>query len=242
MLPLILLVGHAALAADPSLPLRVFIDAGHGAPGNPGNDDAACREEQAVMLALADHLAAGLETRGYAVARSRSGEERPSYPERLLAAEAFGAEVLLSLHSDARGSAVAVEVGERSCPQNPSQPGFALLWSDEGDLATDRQALARALAQGMIDQGFLAFDGLDYGTIYQGDAEAPGVFLDRHAPGRRILMLRRPTMPSVILETHHAWHPDEAAAWQDPATWDRLLAAVDQGLQAWRPPPLAEGP
>ena len=41
-------------------------------------------------------------------------------------------------------------------------------------------------------------------------------------------MLRRPAMPSVIIETHHAWHPDEWARWQEENT--RLAFAFAVGV------------
>lgn len=47
------------------------------------------------------------------------------------------------------------------------------------------------------------------------------------------MFLRRPAMPSVIIETHHAWDPEEAAAWQQAETWDRLVQALDVALQDW---------
>lgn len=159
------------VAASVTPPVRVFLDAGHGAPGNSGNEDAACWDD-----------------------------------------------------------GVAVPVDGRSCVQNPAEPGFAVLWSDEGPLAEERHDLARRVAAAMIAQGFLAYDGVDYGGLYAIDPDAPGVFVDRHRPERRIRLLRRPAMPSILIETHHAWHPDEAAAWQQAATRDRLVAALAAAL------------
>lgn len=219
------------VAASVPPPVRVFLDAGHGAPGNSGNEDAACRDEQDVMLSLSDHVVAGLQGTGrFQVLPSRQGAERPEYDARIAAAAAFGADVFVSLHSDARGSGVAVPVDGRSCVQNPAEPGFAVLWSDEGPLAEERHDLARRVAAAMIAQGFLAYDGADYGGLYAVDPDAPGVFVDRHRPERRIRLLRRPAMPSILIETHHAWHPVEADAWQQAATRDRLVAALAAAL------------
>ena len=221
-------------------PMRVYLDAGHGAEGNSGNEDAWCRDEQDVMMDVATEVGAALDqSERFEVRLSRQVGQRVEYRDRLAAATAFDADVLLSLHSDARGMAMQVDRGGtgRSCPENASEPGFAVLWSDEGDQANQRLALARALATALSDAGFLAYDGVDYGTIYEGDALVDGVFLDRHIPRQRIMMLRRPTMPSVIVETHHAWHPVEAAAWQEADVRARFAAALDVGLQAWAAAP-----
>ncbi|GEM_PF-6581284 len=48
--------------------------------------------------------------------------------------------------------------------------------------------------------------------------------------GKRIRFLRRPTMPSVIVETHHAWDLEEATRFNEPETWDGLADALAAGL------------
>ena len=37
-------------------------------------------------------------------------------------------------------------------------------------------------------------------------------------------------MPSVIIETHHAWDFQEPARWKEPRTLEAFSAAVVQGL------------
>ena len=205
--------------------VRVYIDPGHGAKGNPGNDNCFCEEEQAVMLDLAMDLRTRLLATGrYEVLLAREPGETVDYWARVDEAQAWGAAVFLSLHSDARGVS---QPGR--CPTNPDQPGFALLWSDEGALASDRLALARSLATAMASEGMTPYDGREYG-VYGADT-VPGVFVDRHAPDQRILVLRRPLMPSVIIETHHAWNPVEAASWRTEETRAAFARAVDHALR-----------
>ena len=52
-------------------------------------------------------------------------------------------------------------------------------------------------------------------------------------------MLRRPKMPSVIIETHHAWHYGETEQWGRADTVARfgeaVNAAVDDLLAAGAP-------
>jgi N-acetylmuramoyl-L-alanine amidase len=43
-------------------------------------------------------------------------------------------------------------------------------------------------------------------------------------------MLRRPRVPSVIIETHHALDFEEAERWKEPRTLEAFAAAVAQGL------------
>ena len=215
----------------------VFIDPGHGAANNPGNTSALCESEQDFTLAVAEHLSDALVATGaFAVTLAREGDARVGYWDRVHAAESLNAEVFLSLHSDVRGQGTLWSpTPDQSCHRNDDNPGFTILWSDEVTeaqlgLDTRRHALAAALAARMLQAGFPAYDGEDYESLYAVDPERPGVFVDRHQPSQRILVLRRPAMPSVIIETHHAWDPREVARWREPATLDAFAASVAAAL------------
>ncbi len=204
---------------------RVFLDAGHGVGTNSGTRTSACTDEADFVLALAKDVARILEDTGrFEVRLSRTDARGPSYRRRLAAAERFRADVLISLHIDARGAFDEREVAPgQTCPVGSGHTGFAILVSDEGDRAraAERRRWSRAIARAMSSAKFEAYDGLDYGGIYLTD-EVPGVFVDR----RRLFMLRRPPMPSVIVETHHALHPKEHARWLRPDTRLRFARAL----------------
>lgn len=217
-------------------PLRVMLDPGHGVGSNSGNHSSLCIDEQDHNLRVAQHLGSSLEAGGHSVRHSRRDNRGPAYSTRITEAQAWGAQALLSLHSDARG-----ELGRWSpeagldCSWNDANPGFSVLWSDEGDeaLVTARLDLARALAARLSEAGFLAYDGYQYSGIYEGDPDHLGVFVDRHEPRRRIRMLRRPTIPSVIIETHNASDRHEEPRWQREATLEAFDAAVQAALADW---------
>lgn len=213
--------------------LRLFLDAGHGAPGNPGNTSCACEQEQDFTLRVAKELARRLEATGrFKVRLSRDGEAKVRYPARVDEAEAWNADVFVSLHSDARGQALLAPTREgRACPRNDAEPGFSVLWSDEGDrvLIHRRQALAQALARRMWAAGFTPYDGVNYVGLYDGDPQ-PGVYVDRRPFDKRVFVLRRPKMPSVIIETHHALDFEEAARWREDRTLDVFAAVVADAL------------
>jgi len=77
----------------------------------------------------------------------------------------------------------------------------------------------------MAGAGFLPYGGADYAGLYDLDP-VPGVFLDR----RVLYMLRRPTMPSVILETHHGLDAEERARWEEERTREAFADAVAAAL------------
>lgn len=238
---------------------RVYLDAGHGAPKNRGNTSCFCVAEEEFTQRAARALADRLEATGaFEVRISREGDRLVDYRERVSDAEAWGADVFVSLHSDVRGkperwtprpdvvqaAAVAGEgEGEGGkCPVSLAAPGFSVLWSDEGapDLAARRLSVARAVARRMEEAGFLAYSGAEYTGLYEGDAAQRGVFVDRHAPDQRIFVLRRPSLPSVLVETHHALDPREASRWELPETLDAFAAALGAALaEALEPSPSA---
>jgi N-acetylmuramoyl-L-alanine amidase len=213
---------------------RIYLDAGHGAPGNEGNSSVTCEPEASFTLRVAQELARRLEATGhFQVKLSRKPGERPTYPARLEEAERWRAELFVSLHSDARGTAMQwmVEPGQW-CLRNDTAPGYSVLYADDTEepLLSRRLTLARALARRMGEAGFFPYGGEDYVGLYEGDPEQPGNFVSRHLPGQRIFVLRKPPMPSVIIETHHALDFEEAERWKEERTLEAFAAAVAQGL------------
>lgn len=213
---------------------RVAVDAGHGALKNKGNTSCFCVDEQDFTLEAANELAERLRATGhFEVLLSRQGDARVEYRARVEEAARWGAEALISLHSDVRGKfdQWAPEAG-KSCPMSLAAPGFSVLWSDDGEPALNgaRLALARRAARRMAEAGFTPYLGGEYTGLYEADSEEPGVFVDRHAPGSRIFILRKPEMPSILIETHHALDPREAARWKEKATFDAFAAATAAAL------------
>jgi N-acetylmuramoyl-L-alanine amidase len=213
--------------------LRVYVDAGHGAARNSGNTSCTCEPEQDFTLRVSRELARRLEATGRFEVRLSRDEKKPvAYPDRVKAAEEWGTDIFLSIHSDARGQATLTAVpGGQLCPVREGAPGFSVLWSDEGDqaLTERRHALARILSRKLLSAGFPAYDGSDYTGLYDGDTQ-PGVFVDRRPLTQRVFVLRRPTMPSVIIETHHAFDPEEVARWREARTLDAFAATVASAL------------
>jgi N-acetylmuramoyl-L-alanine amidase len=213
---------------------RIYLDAGHGAPDNTGNLSSLCEQEQDFTLRAATELARRLERTGhFEVKLSRAAGETVEYQERVEQAAAWQAEVFVSLHSDVRGRSTdwSPEPG-LTCPRTLKAPGFSVLWSDEaaGALPAERARLARAVAQRLQQAGLLPYAGADYQGQYAADDRQQGVFVDRHAPERRIFVLRAPAMPSVIIETHNAWDPREAQRWNEARTHEAFAAAVAAAL------------
>ncbi|WP_375765211.1 N-acetylmuramoyl-L-alanine amidase [Archangium gephyra] len=226
---------------------RLYLDAGHGAPGNEGNTSVTCEPEEAHTLRVAQELAKRLEATGhFQVKLSRKPGERPTYQTRLEEAERWRAQLFVSIHSDSRGETSWWRgAPDQWCLRNDAAPGYSVLYADDiaEPLLSRRLTLARALARRMGDAGFLPYGGEDYVGLYAPDSEQPGTFVSRHLPGQRIFVLRKPPMPSVIIETHHALDFEEVARWREERTLEAFAAAVAQGVvDAFAPPPGAPPP
>lgn len=219
---------HLELPALPVKRVRVVIDAGHGAPGNVGNHGCHCQEEQAHTRFVADFMAAALEATGrFEVLRTRIDDATPKYAARIAQAQQWKADVIISLHSDARGEAFAArQPSGEVCWQNPDAPGFAVLWNDEGAALAGREKLGRAVGVRLREAGFVAYSGEDYGGLYRQDAVEPSGWIDQRPLKQRVYFLRASKIPTVIIETHHALDVEEAARWTQVKTLETFTAAV----------------
>lgn len=213
---------------------RVYVDAGHGAPGNPGNTSCFCLAEEDFTLFAARELAQRLEATGhFLVQKSRDGIDPVEYRDRVDEAAQWGAEAFVSLHSDVRSRADRWSPRpDTSCPVSYAAPGFSVIYSDDGasSLVLARQRLARATARRLTATGLLPYGGAGYAPLYDSDPAEAGVFVDRHPPEQRIFVLHRPTMAAILIETHHALDPREAERWEDDATFDAFSAALGAAL------------
>jgi N-acetylmuramoyl-L-alanine amidase len=211
---------------------RVVLDPGHGAPGNDGNTGVLCQKEAVEMLRIGARVEQVLEHPGLLDVRStRPNGAVTDYGTRIREADAWG-EVLVSFHSDARSGRTYGIDPVTGCPGGEGGYGFAVLWSDEGGaaLVRDRKRLAAAIAARMVQAGFFPYGGDNYTGLYEGDPDHPGTFVDRHEPQQRIRMLRRPKIPSVIVETHNAPDREEVARWSETGTVDVFAAALRAAL------------
>ncbi|MFZ5444873.1 MAG: N-acetylmuramoyl-L-alanine amidase [Myxococcota bacterium] len=232
------------LPTAPTRKVRVFVDAGHGAPGNTGAFGCYCQAEQEHTLRVADHLAYVLSATGrFEVRRARTGLPGPGYRQRVAAAEAWKADVIISIHADVRGSAsefpVELDGGVAMCWRNPDAPGFAVLWNDEGPALAGRERLGRAVGARLREAGFLAYDGYDYATLYRQDDVEPSGWIDQRPMKKRVYFLRATKIPTVIIETHHALDVREVARWDELATVDAFAFSIGAAVLDFAQPPAA---
>jgi N-acetylmuramoyl-L-alanine amidase len=209
-------------------PLRVFIDAGHGTDSNRGTHLQSGEWEDEATLRIGRVLAEELgRQRGFSPRLSRTTTPGPSYEARKTAATAWAADALISLHVDAR---VFAPDDGRVCPSGEKTKGFLVIYSDWGDaaLVRGRRRLARLVARSLQAAGFPAYDGRPCLRGYVPDGR-PGVLIER----RVLFILRRPAMPSIIVETHDGEDAAEVEAWRLPDTVNTFAKAMRAALVAY---------
>jgi N-acetylmuramoyl-L-alanine amidase len=214
--------------------LKVYVDAGHGHPGNEGAVGCYCQREQVHTGQVASHLAFVLAQLGpFEVKLSRKEDAAgKKYPARIAEAETWGADAIVSVHSDVRGEAWAWTSTEtETCWRNDQAPGYAVLWSEDGDAKTNagREKLGRAMARQLNAAGFRAYTGDDYGALYKPDAENLG-WIDIRPRKKSVYFLRASKIPTVIVETHHALDPAEVMRWESLETVDAFALAVGNAV------------
>ena len=217
-----------ALPTTPTRKVRVFVDAGHGAPDNHGNVGCLCQLEQDHTARVAQYLSFVLAATGrFEVKNSRPPGEVLAYRPRIAAAEAWKAEVIISLHSDARGLAYEYPQGDGGmCWRSSEAPGFSVLWNDEGPALAAREKLGRAVGARLREAGFFEYGGVDYADLYRQDDEERSGWIDKRPLKQRVFFLRASQIPTVIIETHHALDVREVARWEELATLDAFSFAV----------------
>lgn len=167
---------------------KVYVDPGHG-----GSDPGAVAnglQEKHVALAIARLVEAGLRRHGVSVKMSRTTDEYKSLDQRTNEANAWGANIFVSIHCNAAASASAngFEVWHSILPTSKGRDLAALI-ADELDRATplsNRGTRSKANAAGrdafhviretrmpavIVECGFLTNDG-DADYLRDSDGQA----------------------------------------------------------------------
>jgi N-acetylmuramoyl-L-alanine amidase len=220
-----------ALSAPRNLPdTTVFVVGGHAnGRTKKGNTGVHGQIEADVNLWTAEQLVKRLEATGwFRVVMGRTGEQRPSYGARIRHAERVGADVFIELHTDARGHLIPWAYTPNEWVYRADGAfGFSVLYNEGSSIGPERRRLAQHVGAQLSRIGLPPFP--EYGNAYDNDA-VPGVCIDR----RGLMMLRRPSIPSIIIETHNAKDFEESLRWRETATLDAFASALIEAISAFR--------
>lgn len=177
-------------------------------PGHGGRDrggESLGADEKDIVLIFQPLLWKALADRGHTVLTTRVTDVFVELADRAKYANDRGADCLLSLHCNASSNARV---------RGP--------WTIHAAPSTSGQELAFCVQR---ELGRAA--GGDPGAVYP-DASA-------WVGDRRLAVLRRTSMPAVIVELGFMTNPTEIKSLEDPRTLVRLAEAVARGVHEWKP-------
>ncbi len=182
---------------------RLWIDAGHGG-SDPGVVGAGGLKESALTVDVAGRLASLAMASGWDVQLTRSGDEFVSLTSRTAAANAWGADLFVSIHGNGAAS--------------PKAHGFEV-WTSPGQTESDR--VADAMATAWRDDFPVDVMRADFSD---GDADKES----------RFFVLVHTKAPAVLVEVGFVSHPPSEKLLATPAHRADIASALIRGIDAWR--------
>lgn len=179
--------------------MRICIDPGHGGK-DPGAAGPTGRREKDVALAVSLKLEKLLEPK-HKVLLTRSEDFFIELYQRAVLANAFGADLFLSIHCNGASS--------------PSANGFEI-WTSRGSTKSDRIAtyIARAWSEAFPS-------GVIRGDWSDGDVDKESNFY----------VLRRTVMPAVLVEMGFITNPKMEKLLANSAYQDLMASALSRGIE-----------
>jgi N-acetylmuramoyl-L-alanine amidase len=180
--------------------MRVVIDPGHGGK-DPGAIGPGGKKEKVVVLAVAKKLGKLLQVK-HKVLLTRQGDFFVELYHRAILANAFGADLFLSIHCNGASS--------------PSANGFEI-WTSRGSTKSDRIAtyIARAWSEAFPD------------VVIRGDWSDGDV--DKES---NFCVLRRTSMPAVLVELDFITNSKMETLLSNAAYQDLMAVALFRGIEA----------
>jgi N-acetylmuramoyl-L-alanine amidase len=211
--------------APQSLPVRtvprvIAIDPGHGGKDTGTRNPILNLEEKNFTLDVALRLKPLLEANGFKVILTRSDDTFIPLPDRPATAAAAGAELFVSIHFNAAGSADV-----RGLETYVVTPQYQRSTGSETDRADDNVVVA-----GNANDGWNAHLGH---TLHRGLVRDLGLF-DRGLKRARFVVLREAQCPAVLVEGGYLSHLDEAKRVATPAFRQKLAETLAAGIDAYR--------
>jgi N-acetylmuramoyl-L-alanine amidase len=218
----------------------VAVDAGHGGD-DPGATGASGTHEKVVTLAIARALAARIDHEpGMHAVLTRDGDYFVDLRNRMDRAQAAGANMFVSIHADAvrdrsvSGASVYI-LSERGASSEAARQ------LAEHENAADLKG-GLALADVRPDVRSVVLDVQQNANMGQsvevadrvlGALDRVGAVRKREVQQAAFVVLKSPSMPSLLVETAYISNPDEERKLRTPAEQQRLAEAIFTGIDSY---------
>jgi N-acetylmuramoyl-L-alanine amidase len=218
----------------------VAVDAGHGGD-DPGATGASGTHEKVVTLAIARALAARIDREpGMHAVLTRDGDYFVDLRNRMNRAQAANANMFVSIHADAvrdrtvSGASVYI-LSERGASSEAARQ------LAEHENAADLKG-GLALADVRPDVRSVVLDVQQNANMGQsvevagrvlGALDRVGAVRKREVQQAAFVVLKSPSMPSLLVETAYISNPDEEHKLRTPAEQQRLAEAIFSGIDSY---------
>jgi N-acetylmuramoyl-L-alanine amidase len=218
----------------------VAVDAGHGGD-DPGATGASGTHEKVVTLAIARALAARIDREpGMHAVLTRDGDYFVDLRNRMDRARAANANMFVSIHADAvrdrsvSGASVYI-LSERGASSEAARQ------LAEHENAADLKG-GLALADVRPDVRSVVLDVQQNANMGQsvevadrvlGALDRVGAVRKREVQQAAFVVLKSPSMPSLLVETAYISNPDEERKLRTPAEQQRLAEAIFTGIDSY---------
>ena len=218
----------------------VAVDAGHGGD-DPGATGASGTHEKVVTLAIARALAARIDREpGMHAVLTRDGDYFVDLRNRMTRAQAANANMFVSIHADAvrdrtvSGASVYI-LSERGASSEAARQ------LAEHENAADLKG-GLALADVRADVRSVVLDVQQNANMGQsvevadrvlGALDRVGAVRKREVQQAAFVVLKSPSMPSLLVETAYISNADEERKLRTPAEQQRLAEAIFSGIDSY---------
>lgn len=230
--------GPSHARQDGTRPLRVVLDPGHG--GLDPGAEAEGFSEAVIVLTFARELKEALTRAGMQVAMTREEDVFVPLEERIAAARAFGADLLLSLHADAlpEGEAMGATIylfdtkaSDRAAQKLAEGHDRADLLAGV-DLAGHDDAVAGVLMD--LARTETAPRAVRLGQVLAGAIKGAGLRMHRRpVQGADFAVLKSPDIPSALIELGFMSSEIDRARLLDESWRAEMVAALSAGIARW---------
>jgi N-acetylmuramoyl-L-alanine amidase len=231
---------RAAHAPQGARSIIVAVDAGHGGD-DPGATGASGTHEKDVTLAIARALAARIDREpGMHAVLTRDGDYFVDLRNRMERAQAANANMFVSIHADAvrdhavSGASVYI-LSERGASSEAARK------LAEHENAADRKG-GISLSDVRPDVRSVVLDVVQNANIGQsvevadrvlGALDRVGAVRKREVQQAAFVVLKSPSMPSLLVETAYISNIEEERKLRTPSEQQRLAEAIFSGIDAY---------
>ncbi|MBZ4022411.1 N-acetylmuramoyl-L-alanine amidase [Rhodobacter sp. TJ_12] len=244
-LPQPALTGPPITRQDGTRPLRVMLDPGHG--GIDPGAEVDGHSEAVLVMTFARELKEAMTRAGLVVGMTRTDNSFIPLEERITAAHAFGADLMLSLHADALAEGEAMGATLYLFDETASDAAARKLAErhDRSDLlaGVDLAGHDDAVAGVLMDLARTETQPrvVRLGQVLAGAIKGAGLRMHRHpVQGADFAVLRSPDIPSALLELGFMSSDIDRARMHDPAWRADMVGALVAGVQRWAEADAAE--